>query len=368
MSGSTEASVQRLQVSVYTVPTETNLESDGTAVWNSTTMVLVEATAGGVTGLGYTYSAKAAAEIIRETLAPLVVGGDAMRVKWHWLKMLHAVRNLGPQGVASMAVAAVDNALWDLKARLLGLPLCDLLGRLHDRMPVYGSGGFTNYSLGELERHCATWAEKGYRKVKIKVGRVPADDPARVLAARRAIGPSVELYTDANGAYARKQALGLISVFHREAGVIWFEEPVTSDDLPGLRLIRDQGPPGVDVAAGEYGYSADYFRAMLEQGAVDVIQADATRCAGISGFMDAAALSWSFDVPLSSHCAPAQHLHPCAAAGKLRHLEFFYDHLRIERLFFDGAPVVQDGFCAPDLTRPGLGLELKRQDAARFAV
>jgi len=151
-------------------------------------------------------------------------------------------------------------------------------------------------------------------------------------------------------------------------GVSWFEEPVTSDDLAGLRLLRDRAPARMDITAGEYGYDAWYFRAMLEAGAVDVLQADATRCAGVTGFMRAAALCEAFQVPLSSHCAPSLHVHACCAATPVRHLEYFFDHVRIEQMLFDGAARARDGMVSPDRTRPGLGLMFKRADAARYAV
>jgi L-alanine-DL-glutamate epimerase-like enolase superfamily enzyme len=184
-----------------------------------------------------------------------------------------------------------------------------------------------------------------------------------VRRARRAIGPDVALFVDANGAYATKQALVLSEEFAR-LGVSWFEEPVTSDDLDGLRLLRRR--VRVEIAAGEYGYEPAYFRRLLAAGAVDVVQADATRCLGISGFLATSAIADAFAVPLSAHTAPAVHLHPCCAVHNVRHLEWFHDHVRIERLLFDGSIEPEGGYLKPDLDRPGLGLELKRADAARY--
>jgi L-alanine-DL-glutamate epimerase-like enolase superfamily enzyme len=265
-----------------------------------------------------------------------------------------------------MAIAAVDNALWDLKSKLLGVAVVDLLGAARDGVPIYGSGGFTSYTVAQLAGQLGGWARDGIAMVKMKVGRDAAADPARVHAAREAIGDAA-LFVDANGGYGRKQALALAQRF-AEDGVTWFEEPVSSDDLAGLELLRDRMPPGMDVTAGEYGYDIGYFRAMLAAGAVDVLQADATRCAGITGFMRVAALCQAFQVPLSSHCAPALHVHACCAATPVRHLEYFFDHARIEGMLFDGAPRPRDGCLFPDRTRPGLGLELKRADAARYAA
>jgi L-alanine-DL-glutamate epimerase-like enolase superfamily enzyme len=154
----------------------------------------------------------------------------------------------------------------------------------------------------------------------------------------------------------------------QEQGVTWFEEPVSSDDLDGLRLIRDHGAGDVQVSAGEYGYHTPYFRDMLAAGAVDVLQADATRCSGISGFLEVSALCDAFQVPLSSHTAPSVHLHAACAAQPLRHIEWFHDHVRIEQLFFDGAARAEKGYVTPDLSRPGLGIELKSRDAQRYAI
>ena len=358
--------IRELQVSAYQVPTEAP-ESDGTLVWNATTLVLVEAHAGGKVGLGYTYGSPAAARLIRDLLAEAVLRIDAMAVPAAWRAMNRAVRNLGRQGLSAMAIAAVDVALWDLKARLLDLPLISLLGPVRESIPVYGSGGFTSYSIEELQSQFHAWTESGITQVKMKVGSNPDVDIDRVRAARQSIGPEAKLFVDANGAYTRKQALAKAEVF-AELGVCWFEEPVSSDDLEGLRLIRDRGPAGMDIAAGEYGYDAFYFRRMLDAGAVDVLQADATRCAGITGFLAVGALCQAAPLLLSAHTAPSLHAHPCCALGPVCHVEYFFDHARIEQMFFDGAVIPQGGALFPDLSRPGMGIEFKRSDAEPYAI
>lgn len=366
MRSSQATPLQRISVSAFTVPTSTP-EGDGTMQWDQTTLVLVEAEAGGHRGLGYTYAHSAAGAVIRDTLAPLVIGRDAMDVSVCWAAMVRAVRNSGRPGLCSEAIAAVDCALWDLKARILGLPLVKLLGQVRDSVPLYFSGGFTTYSIRELQEQFSQRAQQGFQRLKMKVGAAPEDDFARVRAAREAIGPEPELFIDANGAYTRKQALRFAEQV-APLGVTWFEEPVSSDDLAGLRFLRDRSPAGMDIAAGEYGYDTPYFRRMLESDAVDVLQADATRCAGITGFMKVDALCEAFGMPLSAHTAPALHLHACAAAERLVHLECFHDHVRIEQMLFDGLPEPLGGTLRPDLSRPGMGLELKRADAERFAA
>jgi L-alanine-DL-glutamate epimerase-like enolase superfamily enzyme len=364
--GDNGVAIERLDVSAYTVPTDFP-ESDGTITWDKTTLVLVEVTAGGKCSLGYSYADLATAKLIKELLADIVTGKDTMAIPGIWFDMVHAIRNLGRPGISSMAIAAVDSSLWDLKARLLDLPLVTLLGARRDGAAIYGSGGFTSYSREQLQRQLGDWAADGIPRVKMKIGRHPGDDFSRVADAREAIGPDTELFVDANGAYSRKQALAMAEGFAR-LGVTWFEEPVSSDDLDGLNLVRNRAPAGMDIAAGEYGYDLWYFRRMLEANAVDVLQADATRCAGITGFMHIDALCEARSMQLSSHCGPSLHVHPCCAINSFRHMEYFHDHVRIEHMLFDGALTPVKGVLYPDLSRPGMGLEFKRSDAAKYAV
>jgi L-alanine-DL-glutamate epimerase-like enolase superfamily enzyme len=283
------------------------------------------------------------------------------------MEMWRRIRNLGRPGICSAAISAVDCALWDLKARLMGLPLVRLLGQLQEGATVYGSGGFTSYSDDQLTKQLSGWVEQGIGSVKMKIGRDSARDRTRVRVARQAIGTDAELYVDANGAYTTKQALEQAQIF-AEFGVKWFEEPVSSDDLDGLRLIRERAPAGMDIAAGEYGYDIFYFRRMLAAGAVDVQQADITRCGGVTAFLQVATLCQAHNVPLSGHTAPALHTHVACAVPQFKNLEYFHDHVRIERMLFDGLPQLKNGKLVPDLSRPGTGLELKRADAEKFAA
>ena len=297
-------------------------------------------------------------------LAPVVRGRDAMSIDAAWAGMIGSVRNLGRRGIAAMAISAVDNALWDLKAKLLGVSLAGLLGRVRASAPVYGSGGFTSYSIDELQKQLVGWAAAGIPRVKMKVGRDPEADRERVAKAREAIGSHCELFVDANGAYTRKLALEQSEIFSAY-DVRWFEEPVSSDDLEGLLWIRDRAPASVEIAAGEYGYELQYFDQMI--GSVDVLQADATRCCGITGFLKTSAMCEARSMPLSAHCAPSLHAHLGCALLPLRHLEYFFDHVRIESMLFDGFAVPRDGAMWPDDSRPGLGIELKKRDAERMS-
>lgn len=360
------AQIERFAARAFRVPTD-EPESDGTFMWDATTLVLVEVSGGGQTGLGYTYASAAAREVATETLAKIIEGQPAFDIPRLWIAMVGAVRNLGWRGLCACTISAVDCALWDLKAKILGVPAIQLLGAERGAVPVYGSGGFTSYPDERLAEQLAGWVDKdGCRAVKMKVGREAGRDISRVKVALNAIGQA-ELYVDANGALNRKQALAFAALCG-ELGVTWFEEPVSSDDLEGLRLVRDRGPPGMDVAAGEYGYDPFYFRRMLEAGAVDVLQADVTRCGGFTGFLKVAAIADAYGLPLSAHTAPSAHLHVAAAAPRLRNVEWFHDHVRIEHMLFDGAPVPENGAIRPDVSKSGLGLTLKEQDAEKFAI
>ena len=360
------ARIGRVAAWAYTVPTDAP-EADGTLRWDRTTLVVAEVEAGGRTGLGYTYGHAATRELIAQPLAGVLHGEDALATERLWRAMRVQLRNLGAQGIAAAAIAALDVALWDLKARLLEVPLALLLGLARREVPIYGSGGFVNYPPERLREQLGGWvAEQGCRAVKMKIGGDPAAALARMRIAREAIGDA-DLMIDSNGACDRKAAL-VIAAGAARLGVTWYEEPVSSDDLEGLRLLREHAPPPVEIAAGEYGWEVQHFRGLLEAGAVDVLQADATRCMGYTGFLRAAALAEAHGVPISAHTAPALHLPVCCAAPGLRHIEWFHDHVRIEAMLFDGAPAARDGVIRPDLSRPGHGLAFRRQDAAQYEV
>ncbi|MDQ2814214.1 MAG: mandelate racemase [Actinomycetota bacterium] len=361
--------VEQLTAAVYEIPTD-QPEADGTLAWSKTTLVVAEAAGGGQQGLGYTYAAGACQPLIDGVLAEAIIGRPVLDVAGSWQAMVRAVRNLGRPGLVSCAISAADTALWDLKGKLLGLPVCRLLGAVREEVPVYGSGGFTTYDQAAAQAQLERWAgEWRIPRVKIKIGESwgsrPGRDLERIAFAREVIGPDVELYVDANGGYARKQAVRMAHAM-ADADVTWFEEPVSSDDLDGLREVRDQ--VAADVAAGEYGYDLVYFERMAAAQAVDCLQADVTRCGGITDWLRVAAVAAAHGLQVSGHCAPNLHAHVAATVPNLRHLEYFHDHVRIEGMLLDGALDPAGGVLRPDQGRPGLGLELKAADAERFRV
>jgi L-alanine-DL-glutamate epimerase-like enolase superfamily enzyme len=358
--------IKNLKVSAYKIPTATP-EADGTIEWNSTTLVLVEINAANKNGIGYTYANEATAIVIDKTLKKLIVNANALNIPSLNAKMIAAIRNDGQTGIAMMAVSAVDDALWDLKAKLFDVPLCSLLGKAKDSMLIYGSGGFTSYNKKQLQQQLISWVDEGIQYVKIKIGTEPGKDVERVKEARDAIGDNVKLFVDANGAYTAKQAIEKSFQF-KEYNISWFEEPVTSDNLEGLQFIREHVQPEVNIAAGEYGYYLPYFYHMLKANAVDILQADATRCGGITNFLKAASLAEAQQIPFSSHCAPALHLHAAISLNNFYIAEYFYDHVRIENMLFDGVMQPKNGYISPDVTRPGIGIEFKYSDAEEYKI
>jgi L-alanine-DL-glutamate epimerase-like enolase superfamily enzyme len=361
-----QARIDALDVSAYTIPTATP-ESDGTLRWDATTMVYVEVHAGGESGIGFTYADLATAKLIECSLRAIVVGKDAFSIGARWDEMYAKTRNLGRDGITSMAISAIDVALWDLKGKLLEVPTFKLLGAVRESVPVYGSGGFTAYSTSQLCEQLAGWVSSGITRVKMKVGRDAKADIDRVTAAREAIGEAAELFVDANGAYFVQQAIAQAQHFAQQR-VTWFEEPVFREDYAGTRHVRQNAPPGMEIASGEYGYGLYGFARMIDGDMLDVLQADASRCGGFSGLLAVDGLCQTAMMPLSTHCAPYMHLPAAIACKQLRHVEYFYDHYRIERMLFDGVMAPENGELFPDSSRPGIGLELRAADARRYAV
>ena len=316
-------------------------------------------------GLGYTYGHHAIGELVRSKLSPLVEGMSALAPPRAWVAMQREIRNLGRQGLCAMAISAVDIALWDLRAKLLGLSLADSLGRFREAIPAYGSGGFTSYTDAELAEQLRGWVERGCRRVKIKVGREPERDPDRLAVARKAIGAEAGLMVGANGAFDRRAAARWAERY-AEHGVSYFEEPVPSDDLDGLRWLRDAVPAGIEVAAGEYAWDLSELGRLAN--CVDVLQADVTRCGGITNLLRADGICRARNLPFSAHCAPQASAHLCCVLERAIHVEYFHDHERVESMLFEGVMELEDGMLRPDPDRPGLGIELKQSEAERFQL
>jgi L-alanine-DL-glutamate epimerase-like enolase superfamily enzyme len=359
--------VDRVRAAAYRVPAPAP-EADGTLAWDATTLVVAHVDAGPVTGVGWTYADAACVPLIEGKLATAVVGRALSHLPAAWTAMRREIRNLGRPGLVSCALSAVDVALWDAAARWLDLPLSGLLGRVHESVAVYGSGGFTTLGDGELIAQLDDWVRRqGIPRVKIKIGEswggAVRRDLERVALTRDKVGDDVELYVDANGAYSAGQARRVAERL-LEWGVTWFEEPVSSDDLAGLGAVRFPGGP--DVAAGEYGYDLPYFARMVP--VVDCLQVDVTRCGGYTEWRRAAAVAAAANREVSAHCAPNLSAHAGVATENFRHIEWFADHDRIERLLFDGCLDPAGGAVTPSPATPGHGLTFRAGVAAEYAA
>jgi L-alanine-DL-glutamate epimerase-like enolase superfamily enzyme len=357
--------IDRACTAVYRFPTP-EPEADGTLRWDATTAVTVTLHAGGRTGLGWTYSSPAAADVVHHHLAAAIERWDAVDIGAGWEAMRRACRNLGTKGLVLQAISAIDIAWWDLKARLLDVPLTTLFGRCRSSVPIYGSGGFTTLTEAQLHDQVRWWQSAGCTAMKIKIGeswgtRV-ARDLARVEQLRELAGPDAELMADANGGYTPGQARRVGAQLD-ELGVRWFEEPVSSDDIEGLAAVR--AALRCDVAAGEYAADLYDVRALLP--VLDCLQLDATRCGGYTGWLRGAALAEAHNLQVSAHCAPSLHAPVAAAVANLRHVEWFADHARLEPLLVDGVPEAAGGVLHLDGAAPGHGMSL-RGDAEKWRV
>jgi L-alanine-DL-glutamate epimerase-like enolase superfamily enzyme len=360
--------VTAVRTAAYTVPLP-QPETDGTLAWSATTIVVALVEAAGRTGLGWTYGPAAIKHVVDELLAPVVDRLDPTDIGRAHLRMRQAGRNAPTPGLTSYAISAVDVAMWDLKAKLFGVPLTRLLGRHRDRVPLYGSGGFTSMTHQQLEAALTGWVDgDGMRAVKIKIGEDRGGnvrrDVDRIARSRAAIGDQVALMVDANGGYHTKQALAVADACAPQR-VVWFEEPVSSDRLADLALLRSMA--GMEITAGEYGTTLDYFQRMCAAGAVDCLQADATRCGGYTGLIAACAVADSYGLAVSTHCGPNLHAPACLAVPNLRHAEYFADHVRADRAVFDGTATPVRGELPVQDTEPGHGVRL-RPDADTHRV
>jgi len=351
----------------YTMPLE-HTQTDGTLAWSATTVVTATVASVGRHGLGWTYGPAAVAGVIDDVLAPVVATLDPADIPAAHLRMRQASRNAPTPGLVSYAIAAVDVALWDLKARLLDMPVTRLLGTARREVPLYGSGGFTSLTDRQLDAQLIGWLSDGQRAVKIKIGEDRgghvARDLRRIRQARETIGPDVALMVDANGGYQTKQATQVAESI-ADADVTWFEEPVSSDRLADLALLR--GLIRAEITAGEYGTSLDYFTRMCAAGAVDCLQIDATRCGGWTGMLAAAVVADAHGLQVSSHCGPHVHAPVALAIPNFRHAEYFADHVRADHLLFDGLPTLHRGRLVVDSAISGHGVTVATR-ADRYRV
>lgn len=260
----------------------------------------------GTVAQGFTWTpgigARAIQELVVEELHPLVEGRPAESPAVTWDRMAAHLRHVGGGGISTLAMASVDIALWDLRARLARLSMVDLIGRRHSRVPVYASGVNRHLSLPELEDQVKRWAAAGHRRCKIKVGLPDlADDVRRVAAVRRIMGPDAVLMLDANQLWDLPRARQAMAAF-APLGPFWIEEPLPADDLSAYAAFRKL--TDVPVAGGESLYTLFEFRDVLVSGGLDYLQPNICRVGGITPYLRIIDLARSFSVPVVPHLLP----------------------------------------------------------------
>jgi len=320
----------------------------------------------GAEGVGYTYTVGrnggAVHDILRRDVAEIVAGADADQIELLWERLWWGLHYGGRGGAAVLAISAFDLALWDLKARRARLPLWKLLGGHDPRVPCYAGGIDLELPLDDLLRQTDDNLAKGFRAIKMKVGRrLLAEDVARVGAMRQHLGEGFPLMVDANMKWSADQAIRAARAF-APYDPTWLEEPISPDDVPGhARVVREGGLP---IAAGENLHSLWEFRQLIAAGGVTYPEPDVTNCGGVTVFMKIAHLAEAFNLPVTSHGAHDATVHLLAAAPNRSYLEahgFGLDRFIAEPLR------IEDGFAlAPD--RPGHGVAFDWKALAAHAA
>jgi L-alanine-DL-glutamate epimerase-like enolase superfamily enzyme len=310
-----------------------------------------------------------ARDIVQGVLRPLLIGQDPLCIEKLWDDMFWRVRGFGRKGVAFCAISAVDIALWDLKAKLFGVPLYRLIGPYTDRVPIYGSGGWTSFTEAELVREQTGYVERGIPRVKMKVakdfGHAEREDVRRLAAVRKAVGDDVEIYVDANNGYYAKQAIAMARRL-AEYDVKWFEEPVLADDIAGLAAIARA--IDIPVATGEHEYTRYGFKELIAQGGADIVQPDVGRVGGVSEWLKVAHLAQAFNLPVAPHAVQLVHLHLACCTPNLKVVEYLGVSEESDRVWYTEFPEPRDGYWSPYPDRPGLGLELDPDAVLKFSV
>jgi L-alanine-DL-glutamate epimerase-like enolase superfamily enzyme len=315
--------------------------------------------ADGAEGLGYTYTVGAGGgamqQLIARDLGPLLDGADETRIEALWQKLWWAVHYVGRGGLAVHAISAIDTALWDLMARRRGLPLWRLLGGHDPQVPAYAGGIDLFFTLEELLRQTEDNLAKGFRAIKMKVGRERlSEDVARVAAMRELLGPDVPLMVDANMRWSADQGIRAARAFAPHQ-VFWLEEPTIPDDVAGhVRILREGGLP---VATGENLHSIYEFNAMIAAGGVSFPEPDLSNCGGVSVWLKVARLAEAANLPVTSHGVHDLHLHLLAAVPNASYLEVH--GFGLERFMAEPLRIADGKATAPE--RPGHGVELDWQ-------
>ncbi|MCL4535018.1 MAG: mandelate racemase/muconate lactonizing enzyme family protein [Bacteroidetes bacterium] len=323
----------------------------------------------GIEGLGWAAGNRGIQAVIETTLKDVLLDKDPLFIEKRWWEMFWTVRGVGRKGIAFCAISAVDIALWDLRAKYHKVPLYQLLGPYTDSVPIYGSGGWTDFTEEELIREQMGYVEQGIPRVKMKVGKdfgqAEREDVHRLAAVRKALGDDVEIYIDANNGYYAKQAIYMAREF-AQYNVGWFEEPVLADDIDGLAAVA--AAIDIPVATGEHEYTKYGFKDLITRGGADIVQPDVGRVGGITEWMKVAHLAQAFNLPVAPHAVQTVHLHLACATPNLKVVEYLRVVEDDDKLLFVDFPQQKNGMWSPFKDRPGLGLELNPDTVKKYVV
>ncbi len=361
--------IEDIAVDLVSMPVPRGI-ADATRRVTSVGLAVVRvATDQGVSGIGVTYhefGGEAVKELILKGIAPNLIGRDPFETESLWYEAFHYMRGVGRKGLAYCAYSAVDIALWDIKGKLLQLPLFRLLGGRREKLPIYASGGWTSYSVEELLQEASEMLQLGYRSIKVKVGvnggRDAREDIRRIRALRDFVGEAVEIMVDANNVWQSSTAVtaawGL-----QELGIKFLEEPVCADDIPGLAQFKAKSP--IPVATGEHEYTKYGARDLLIHQAVDILQCDVTRCGGITELMKIIGMAQAWNIAVAPHAMEHMHMHLLASADNGLFLERLLTFDEVTEMVFKDPPQPRNGYLhIPDL--PGLGLELNEEGIREY--
>jgi len=310
--------------------------------------------ADGVTGTGYSYTigtgGHSVIELLKRTLVPALIGREALEIERIWRDLLFLTHATTTGAITSIALAAIDTALWDLKARKLGLPLHILAGGAQESIPLYTTeGGWLHLEEAALVDDALRAKADGFGGCKLKVGRPIFEDVRRIGAVREAVGPGFEIFTDANQRFNVDEAIRRARAYE-PLDIGWFEEPLTAEDISGhTRLVESTSIP---IAVGESLYSAMHFREYLERHACSIVQVDVGRIGGITPWLKVAHLAETFNMAVCPHFLMELHVGLCAAVPNARWVEYIpqLDDLTGEKM------TIRDGHAIPS-SRPGLGID-----------
>ena len=322
----------------------------------------------GIEGIGVTFYGGRMTGSLKtavEELSEMIVGADPMRVEAAIDSLRVVGESAGPGGIFTLALAAIDIALWDIKGKALGQPLWKMLGGHRDRVPTYASGALRRgLTDDEAQKAASILVDKGFLEMKTQMALpgdpTPADEVRRVRVVREAIGPDIKLMCDINQRWRPEQAIDIGSRIE-DVGLFWLEDVTTCDDYQGLARVT--AALNTPIAGGEYLYGIAPFRQMVEARSVDIVMVDIARAGGVTPWMKIAGMAEAFNLPIVSHVMPEILVHLVAACPNGLTVEYMPWTLAL----YEDSPAIEDGHLVlPE--KPGLGLTFDEKAIAAFAA